>query len=67
MKGKVRIAKVDATVHRNIASEYGIQGYPTLIFFPKGKKDKTEKYEGQRTAEDIAAWLNSQKIGPAKV
>lgn len=44
MKGKVRIAKVDATVHRNIASEYGIQGYPTLIFFPKGKKDKTEKY-----------------------
>lgn len=67
MKGKVRIAKIDAATHRNTASEYGIQGFPTLIFFPKGKKGSTEKYEGQRTAEDIASWLNSQKIGPAKV
>lgn len=44
MKGKVRIAKLDATVHQKTASSYGIQGFPTLIFFPKGKKDKTWKY-----------------------
>lgn len=67
MKGKVKIAKVDATVSRNLASKYGIKGYPTLIFFPKGNKDKTINYEGQRSAEDMSSWLNSQKIGPAKV
>ena len=44
MKGKVKIAKIDATANRNTASEYQIQGYPTMIFFPKGRKDKTEKY-----------------------
>ena len=27
------LAKVDATVEKDVAEKYGIQGFPTLIFF----------------------------------
>ena len=27
------IAKLDATVEKEVAEKYGIQGFPTLIFF----------------------------------
>jgi len=32
----IKIAKVDATVEKNIASTYGVTGFPTLKFFPPG-------------------------------
>lgn len=33
---KIVIAKLDATVHKTAASDYGIQGFPTLKFFING-------------------------------
>lgn len=42
----MRVAKVDATVEKKIASEYQVQGYPTLIYFSSGEK---VDYNGQRT------------------
>jgi len=33
----VRIAKVDCTIHKDLASRFGVQGFPTLKFFTNGK------------------------------
>ena len=46
------IAAVDATVASKSASKYGIKGYPTIKFFPKGSSTPTE-YDGGRTAPEI--------------
>jgi len=32
----VKIAKLDATVHKDAASAHGVQGFPTLKFFVSG-------------------------------
>ena len=51
LKGKVKLGVVDATVHTQISQQYGIQGFPTIKFFPAGKKNgQAEDYNGGRTA-----------------
>ena len=49
LKGKVKLGALDATVHSIKAKEYGIQGYPTIKYFPSGKKDKhsAQDYDGK--------------------
>jgi thioredoxin-like negative regulator of GroEL len=66
MGQKVRIAKIDATVHRQTAGKYQIKGFPTMILFDIEDKEKPITYEGQRSAEDISQWLNSQKLSKVK-
>jgi len=39
LKGEVKVGKVDATENKEVSSKYGVQGYPTIKFFPAGKKD----------------------------
>lgn len=58
LKGKVKFGAVDATVNTMKASQYGIQGYPTIKFFPGGKKDRdsVQDYDGGRTSNDIVNW-----------
>jgi len=57
LKGKVNLGVVDATVHTQVAQRYGIQGFPTIKFFPAGRKDgQAEDYDGGRTSGDIVAW-----------
>lgn len=51
----VTIAKVDCTVHRSICNSFDIKGYPTLLWIEDGKK--VEKYQGQRTDEDLKAFV----------
>lgn len=36
-EGKVVIAKVNTDEHQKYASEYGVSGIPTLLFFKDGK------------------------------
>lgn len=62
LKGKVKLGQVDATVHTSIASEYQVRGYPTIKFFPGGKKDSSsvQDYEGGRTASDIIAFCQDK-------
>jgi protein disulfide-isomerase-like protein len=55
----VVIAKVDADKHRDLGSKYGVQGFPTLKFFPKGSSTP-EDYEGGREAEDIINFVNGK-------
>ena len=71
LKGKVKIAALDATEHTVTASRYGIRGYPTIKMFPAGKKDgEAVEYDGGRTANDIVAWALdkvSENIPPPEV
>ena len=54
LKGTVKIAKVDATVHQKLAQRYQIQGYPTIKVFAPGKGDKkVEEYQGPRDTSGI--------------
>ncbi|XP_075545993.1 protein disulfide-isomerase A6 homolog isoform X2 [Dermacentor variabilis] len=58
LKGKVKLGAVDATVHQGLAAQYDVKGYPTIKYFPAGKKDRhsAKEYNGGRTADDIVQW-----------
>ncbi|UYV64187.1 PDIA6 [Cordylochernes scorpioides] len=61
LKGKVHLGAVDATVHKDLASQYNVRGYPTIKYFPAGSKSgEPEDYTGGRTTADIVAWAMSK-------
>jgi protein disulfide-isomerase A1 len=62
-EGGIPIAKVDATVEKDLAEKYGIQGFPTLKFFVDGEG---VDYQGAREENDIYSWIQ-KKTGPASV
>ncbi|CAL4910238.1 unnamed protein product [Urochloa decumbens] len=55
----VLIAKVDCDEHKSVCSKYGVSGYPTIQWFPKGSLEP-KKYESQRSAEALAEFVNSE-------
>eukprot|EP00126_Sphaerothecum_destruens_P002436 Sdes_comp15876_c0_seq1m4977 len=59
MKGKVKFGAVDATVHQNLASRYGVRGYPTIKFFGRDKASP-EDYQGGRTTSDLVTFASNQ-------
>ncbi|XP_065175338.1 protein disulfide-isomerase A6-like [Sycon ciliatum] len=70
LKGKVKLGAVDATVHQSLSSRYGVQGFPTIKFFPAGDKSSPEDYQGGRTASDIVSFGESkalESVEPPKV
>ncbi|KAJ8751570.1 hypothetical protein K2173_016815 [Erythroxylum novogranatense] len=56
----VALAKVDATEESDLAQEYDIQGFPTVLFFVDGVH---KPYSGQRNKDAIVTWIK-KKIGP---
>lgn len=61
----VPLAKVDCTNEeggKDICSEYGVSGYPTLKIFKSG--EFAQEYQGPRDADGIAKYMKSQ-VGPA--
>lgn len=54
----LKIAKVDATQEKELASKYGVRGYPTIKLFKNGKEG--EKYSGPRKAAGIAKYVRKQ-------
>ena len=51
----VTIAKVDCTEHRDVCSQHGVKGYPTLLWFSGGKM--VEKYASGRTLESLEEFV----------
>ena len=56
LRGQVKLAKLDCTVHQKLAGRYKINGYPTIKIFSPGKDKKEEEYEGPRDASGIVAY-----------
>ncbi|XP_026217553.1 protein disulfide-isomerase A4 [Anabas testudineus] len=59
----IPLAKVDATVENEIASRFGVTGYPTLKIFRKGK---VFDYNGPREKYGIVDYMAEQAGPPSK-
>jgi len=57
---KIKLMKVDATVETKLAENYGVKGYPTLLFFNNGE---FVNFDADRTAQGIVSWVK-RKSGP---
>ena len=61
MNSEIRLAKVDATIEKELAQSRNIKGYPTLIFFKHGSPIE---YTGPRKADGIIHWLERKTTSP---
>ncbi|GIQ84118.1 hypothetical protein KIPB_005560 [Kipferlia bialata] len=57
----VLIAEVDCTEDNELCGAFGVQGFPTLMYF---EGTANIKYESQRSVEAMSAWLDVM-MGPA--
>lgn len=64
LAGKHMIAKVDCTEHRDLCSEYGVRGFPTLKMV--SADGTTTEYNDARKADAITRWVIKQN-SPAYV
>ena len=55
----VVIAQIDADLYRAVGQRYGVSGYPTVVYFPKGGKDKWEVFTGERVAQKMVKYMNA--------
>jgi len=62
----VIIAKVDADKHRDLGGRFGVSGFPTLKWFPKGSTTP-EDYDGGRDTQDIIDFINRRAGTNARV
>jgi len=62
----VLLVKIDATVHGDLAKEFGVGGYPTLKWFKNGDRKNPMDYKGGRKEPEIVSWV-TKKSGPPAV
>eukprot|EP00331_Platyophrya_macrostoma_P007732 CAMPEP_0176431336 /NCGR_PEP_ID=MMETSP0127-20121128/14759_1 /TAXON_ID=938130 /ORGANISM="Platyophrya macrostoma, Strain WH" /LENGTH=471 /DNA_ID=CAMNT_0017813339 /DNA_START=111 /DNA_END=1526 /DNA_ORIENTATION=- len=58
------IAKMDFTANdlpEEYRGVYGVEGFPTIYFSPRGSKKAPVKYEGGREVADMKAWLAEKR------
>lgn len=55
----VVVGEVNADDHKDLASRFGVRGYPTLKYFPAGSLEP-EDYNGGRTADDFVSFINGK-------
>jgi len=60
------LAKVDATVEKDLATKYGVKGFPTLKFFT-GDEENPSDYSGGRTESTIIQWLRTRSMPPVSM
>lgn len=55
------IAKLDASVHRDISAAHGIRGFPTLMFFSKTNKGGVE-YDSSRELDAFTSFIKKNAV-----
>lgn len=63
LKGRVKLGALDATTQQATAQRFGVRGYPTIKFFPGGKKSgdsSAVEYDGGRDAASIESWAGER-------
>jgi len=63
LSSRIVIAKVDADAHRSLGERYGVRGFPTIKYMPRGKaptQENAEDYQGARSAEAFLEFLQSK-------
>jgi protein disulfide-isomerase A6 len=68
-KDEVIIAKVDADEHKDLGSKFGVTGFPTLKWFPKGvtEPEKVEDFGGGRDLDSLAGFIRDKTGIRAKI
>jgi len=61
-----KLAKVDATEEKDLASKFGVKGFPTLKFFT-GDAESPSEYSGGRTEPTIVQWLRTRSMPPVSI
>jgi len=56
-----KLGKVDATVEKDLATKYGVKGFPTLKYFT-GDVDSPDDYSGGRTEPTIIQWIRTRSM-----
>jgi len=62
----IKLVKVDATIHGELAKEFGVGGYPTLKWFKGSDRKSPTDYKGGRKTDEIVAWVK-KKSGPPTI
>lgn len=63
LSSRVVVAKVDADLHRELGTRFGVSGFPTVKIFRRGQsvtQATAEDYNGPRSAEGILAHLRTK-------
>lgn len=61
LSSRVVIAKVDADKHRDLGQRFGVKGFPTILYFARGKPvEQNTPYQGARSYEGFLAFINDQ-------
>lgn len=61
---KAKFAKVDAIAHTDLAKQFNITRYPTLIFFKNGI---AKPFTGGSNADSIYQWVKKKSEDPVKI
>eukprot|EP01026_Neomeris_dumetosa_P065544 TRINITY_DN62946_c0_g1_i1.p1 TRINITY_DN62946_c0_g1~~TRINITY_DN62946_c0_g1_i1.p1 ORF type:complete len:492 (-),score=78.95 TRINITY_DN62946_c0_g1_i1:210-1685(-) len=58
-KDNIALAKCDATEHKELASKFGVKGYPTIKVF-RGDPEDASEYKGPRDSAGIISYMGKQ-------
>ncbi|KAJ3144995.1 hypothetical protein HDU89_007607 [Geranomyces variabilis] len=63
----VTIAKVDADSEKDLGKRFGISGFPTLKWFPKGTDAAPEDYKGGRDLDSLVKFVDEKAGVKARI
>ena len=58
---EVNVGAVDCTKYGSLCNEFGVRGYPTLIFFPTERPGDALHYNGNRDVDSFVDFVEENK------